>query len=203
MSDTYFEGHRLIHDRFDTRRLADRLEEALCTDVIDDRAKEFIQRRDMFFLSTVDPQGRPSVSYRGGDPGFVKVIDARTIAFPNYDGNGMYVSMGNLTDNPNIGMLFVDWQKGNRLRYHGTATIDWKDPLTAEWPEAQFTVRVLARQIFSNCPRYVHRMQPVQRSEFVPREGCDTPVPSWKTGDWVSDVLPAADPARNPDATVV
>lgn len=203
MTDAYFESHRALHDRFDTRRLADRMEEALCTDTISDHAKGFIEGRDMFFLSTVDPEGRPTVSYRGGDPGFVNVVDEHTIAFPNYNGNGMYLSMGNLGANPNVGMLFVDWQKGNRLRYHGTATIHFDDPLMVTYREAQFVVRVRARQIFTNCPRYVHRMQPVERSAFVPREGCETPVPAWKTGDWVADVLPENDPARDPNATVL
>jgi uncharacterized protein len=202
VSDVYFDEHRAIQERFDTRRLADRMEEALVTDTIDERTRGFIEARDMFFISTVDPQGRPTVGYRGGAPGFVRVLDDRTIAFPNYDGNGMYLSMGNLSHNPNVGLLFVDWQKGNRLRFHGTASIDWGDPLVDSWPEAQFVVRVRAERVFVNCPRYVHRMEPMERSVFVPAEGCETPVPEWKKGEWVADVLPEHDRARDPDAPV-
>ena len=202
-TDIYWDSHREIQARFETVRLADRMEEALATDTIDPHVKGFIEARDMFFLSTVDPDGRPTVSYRGGAPGFVRVLDEHTIAFPNYNGNGMYMSMGNLSANPNVGLLFVDWERGNRIRFHGTASIDWDDPLTATWHEAQFTVRVLARQIFNNCPRYVHRMEPTGQSPFVPRADCETPVPAWKTGGWVADVLPENDPARDPDRTIV
>src|SRR4029079_2592867 len=92
----YHEGSRALQDRFDTRRLADRLADRLWTDTIDDGDRAFIESADMFFLATADEQGRPNCSYKGGDPGFVRVLDERTIAFPNYDGNGMYLSMGNL-----------------------------------------------------------------------------------------------------------
>jgi uncharacterized protein len=60
---------------------------------------------------------------------------------------------------------------------------------------AQFIVRVRAREVFPNCPRYIHKMRLVQRSRFVPKADGQTPVPSWKKGDWVSDALPANDPA--------
>ncbi len=199
----YHDGNRSLQDRFDTRRLADRIEQVLCTDTIDPRTKAFIESRDMFFLATSSKEGRPSVGYKGGDPGFVKVVDEHTIAFPNYNGNGMYVGMGNIVDNPQVGLLFLDWQKGNRVRYHGEASIDHEDPLLADYPEAQFVVRVRALEIFPNCPRYVHRMEPIQRSEFVPRENCETPVPSWKRADWAIDVLPEGDRALDDDATVI
>jgi hypothetical protein len=86
---------------------------------------------------------------------------------------------------------------------NGEATVDFEDDLGSWWPEAQFVVRVTAREIFPNCPRYVHRYEKVQASAFVPREDCETPVPSWKRADWAVDVLPEGDPARDPDATVV
>ena len=150
----------------------------------------------MFFLATCDADGFPTCSYKGGDPGFVRVLDERTVAFPNYDGNGMYLSMGNVLRNPNVGMLFIDFEKGHRMRLNGEATVLLDDPLRAEWPEAQFVVRVRAREVFPNCPRYIHRLRPVERSEYVPRADCDTPVPDWKRSEWASDVLSAGDPAR-------
>jgi predicted pyridoxine 5'-phosphate oxidase superfamily flavin-nucleotide-binding protein len=192
----YHEGSRSLQDRFDTRRLADRLADRLWHDTIDDDDRDFIESVDMFFLATADEQGRPNCSYKGGDPGFVHVLDERTIAFPNYDGNGMYLSMGNVLRNPSVGLLFIDFEKGHRMRLNGEATIDVDDPLREEWPEAQFVVRVRAREVFPNCPRYIHRMQRVERSEYVPREGCETPVPDWKRTEWAGDVLPAGDPAR-------
>jgi predicted pyridoxine 5'-phosphate oxidase superfamily flavin-nucleotide-binding protein len=199
----FHDGHRSLQDRYDTRRLADRLDDVLNTDVLDHGAAAMIESADHFFLATVSPDGMPTVGYKGGDPGFVRVLDERTLAFPNYNGNGMYLGMGNVLGNGQLGMLFVDWVKGHRLRVHGTATIDFDDPLTATYPEAQFVVRVTTTAVFPNCPRYVHRMQPVERSVFVPREGRRTPVPSWKRADWASDVLPDGDPASDPDAPVV
>jgi predicted pyridoxine 5'-phosphate oxidase superfamily flavin-nucleotide-binding protein len=152
----------------------------------------------MFFLATADADGRPTCSYKGGDPGFVRVVDDHTIAFPDYDGNGMFLSLGNVLVNPEVGLLFIDLEKGNRTRFDGTASIAVDDPLLAEYPEAQLVVRVRARAIYPNCPRYLHRYELVKRSRFVPHEDAPTPVPEWKRMDWAADALPAADPARDP-----
>jgi predicted pyridoxine 5'-phosphate oxidase superfamily flavin-nucleotide-binding protein len=200
MSSTYHDGSRRLQDQFDTRRLADRLDDRFVQRrTIDASDREFIERLDMFFLATADAEGRPQCSYKGGDPGFVKVLDEQTVAFPNYDGNGMYLSMGNLLVNPNVGMLFIDFtgDPPSRLRLNGTASIDEHDPLVAEWEGAQFVVRVRAHEVFPNCPRYIHRMQLVERSRFVPRAECEPPVPGWKRTEWARDVLPAADPAND------
>jgi uncharacterized protein len=200
MGSTYNDGSRRLQDRFDTRRLADRLDERFVQKpVIDARDRAFIERMDMFFLATCDAEGHPQCSYKGGNPGFVKVLDEHTVAFPNYDGNGMYLSMGNVLENPHVGMLFIDFtsERPSRLRLNGIASIDERDPLTATWPGAQFAVRVKVLQVFPNCPRYIHRMALVERSRFVPREENDVPVPDWKRTTWACDVLPANDPARS------
>jgi uncharacterized protein len=196
MSEMFHEGNRRLQDRFDTRRLADRLEERMFGDTIGERDKHFIESRDMFFLATADEQGFPNCSYKGGDPGFVRVVDEHTVAFPNYDGNGMYLSMGNVLINPHVGMLFIDFERGRRMRLNGVASIDVQDPLMAEYPEAQFIVRVRAAAVFPNCPRYIHRYQLVERSQYVPHAECETPIPDWKRSEWAHDALPANDPAR-------
>ena len=204
MTSTYHRGARRLQDRFDTRRLADRLDERFVRPaVIDADDKAFIERMDMFFLATADAEGRPQCSYKGGDPGFVRVLDEHTVAFPNYDGNGMYMSMGNLLVNPQVGMLFVDFtaERPSRLRLNGVASLDERDELVTAWPGAQFVVRVAATQVFPNCPRYIHRMALVERSRFVPREQRTVPVPEWKRADWACDVLAADDPARQGDLT--
>ncbi len=191
----YHESDRMFQDRFDTRRLADRIESRLVGACIDDEDRAFIEQRDMFFLSTVDHRGYPTCSYKGGDPGFIRVLDAHTIAFPNYDGNGMYLSMGNAAAQRKVGLLFIDFESPKRLRVHGDATIDFDDRLTSEYPEAQFVVRVSVREVFPNCPRYIHRYALVERSRFVPKAGSATPFPDWKKSDWASDVLPKSDKA--------
>jgi uncharacterized protein len=199
----YHEGNRRLQDKFDTRRLADRIDERLVRDTIDDDDRAFIEARDMFFIATADEEGRPQCSYKGGEPGFVRVLDERTIAFPGYDGNGMYLTFGNALVNGHVGLLFIDFEGRKRLRLNGIASIDEQDELRAEYPEAQFVVRVRATEVFPNCPRYIHEYKLVQRSRFVPKQECRTPVPRWKRADWSHDVLPAGDPASAPDAEVI
>jgi predicted pyridoxine 5'-phosphate oxidase superfamily flavin-nucleotide-binding protein len=196
MASMFSDEQRQLQDRFDTRRLADRIEDLLVKDTFNDHERAFIEKRDMFFLATCDADGQPTCSYKGGDPGFVKVLDERTLAFPNYDGNGMYLSMGNVLQHAPVGMLFIDFEKQNRMRVDGDANVDLDDPMLASWPEAQFVVRVTARRVYPNCPRYIHKYSLVERSRFVPRPQADTPVPDWKRMDWACDVLPADDPAR-------
>jgi hypothetical protein len=188
----YHDGNRQFQDRFDTRRLADHLTGRV-TETIGESQKEFIEKADMFFLATCDHRGLPTCSYKGGDPGFVRVLDERWLAFPNYDGNGKFQSMGNLLKNPNVGMLFVDFEGQQRLRLQGIATILDDDELLSEYSEAQFVIRVQATEVYTNCPRYVHKYQLVERSVFVPRQGLETPVPEYKKREDLQEFLPARD----------
>ncbi len=190
MPERYNAGSRDLQDRFDTRRLADRLQERIVHDTLSDQDRAFLERMDMFFLATVDVDGKPQCSYKGGDPGFIRVVDERTIAFPIYDGNGMFLSAGNVLANPQVGLLFVDFVNQQRMRLNGIASVDPADPLLGEFPEAQLIVRVRATEVFPNCPRYVHKLAHVERSPYVQREGCQTPQPEWKSNDWVRDALP-------------
>jgi uncharacterized protein len=193
----YHDGNRRLQDRFDTRRLADRIEERVVHETIDEDDRAFIEARDMFFLATADEDGFPQCSYKGGEPGFVRVLDERAIAFPSWDGNGMYLSLGNVLVHPPVGLLFVDFSGQKRLRLNGLATVADDDPLLAEYPRAQCIVRVAVTRVFPNCPRYIHRLELVERSRFVPRADCEPPVPDWKRRDWARDVLPAGDPAAD------
>lgn len=195
MSDDLFHaGERTLQERFDSTRLADRIAEATVHSTFTSRDADFIGRMDMFFLATSDAEGNLDCSYKGGDPGFVRIVDEHTLAFPMYDGNGMFMSGGNLLEHPNVGMLFIDFENQWRMRVNGTASIAFDDPLLADYPEAQLIVRVTPRQIFVNCPRYIHKMQLVERSKFVPKAACETPDPEWK--DHFEDVLPAAQQER-------
>jgi uncharacterized protein len=197
VSQGYHKAQRAFQDRFDTRRLADRLAEST-TDTISPSHRRFIEARDMFFLATADNDGWPECSYKGGEPGFVRILDEHTLAFPVYDGNGMFLSCGNLLANPRVGLLFVNFEVGTRLRLSGHASIDPEDPLIATYPGAKLVVRVRTREVFANCRRYVHRYQLVERSRFVPSGAGDPPVPDWKRDEWFSGTLPASDPANDP-----
>lgn len=196
MSRLYGDAQRALQDKFGVRQLADIVEQAVVRDTVDEAVKAFIEARDMFFLSTVDHNGRPTVSYKGGDPGFVRVVDDRTLAFPSYDGNSMYLSMGNISANPFVGLLFIDFQNPHRIRVQGQATLHPDDELLADYKEAEFIVRVKITELFQNCPRYIHKLENVEASKYVPRESEDTPLPDWKRIDLLQDSLPPKDRSK-------
>lgn len=189
----YHEGMRALQDARDTRGIADRLAEVTLRSSFTDEDRGFIQACSMCFVASADGQGRPDCSYKGGLPGFVRVLDGQTLAFPDYDGNGMYRSWGNVAVSPQVGLLFIDFEKPRRLRVNGRASITPDDPLMAGFPGAVFIVRIVADAIFPNCPRYIHKMALVEASVYAPREGYEPPVPAWKGFDAFRDALPARD----------
>jgi hypothetical protein len=189
----YHEGMRRLQDARETRPIADRLQQVTVRSAFTDEDRAFIERCPMFFIATADAEGRPDCSYKGGLPGFVRVVDERTLAIPDYDGNGMYRSWGNVLANPHVGLLFLDFEKPKRLRVNGTAQVREDDPLRAEFPGSVFIVRIAAELIFPNCPRYIHQMKLVEHSVYSPRTGYRPPVPAWKTFDAFRDALPARD----------
>jgi uncharacterized protein len=196
MSRVYRENHRTLQDAFDTRRIADRIEAIAMKGELGEQDAAFIQSRDMFFLSSINGEGQPTVSYKGGEPGFVKVIDAKTIAFPSYDGNGMYLSMGNITLTGLVGLLFIDFETPNRMRVQGRAQVSTTDPLMNDYKEAEMIVRVTVTEVWPNCPRYVHSYAKVAQSRYAPSVACETPLAEWKRIDLLQDALPAKDVGR-------
>jgi len=178
----YHDGNRRLQDRFDSRRISDRLEEKLTRTQFTADDKNFIESVPYFFLATADAGGRPDCSFKGGLPGFVRVTGPSELAFPDYDGNGMFKSLGNISVNPSVGILFIAMHgKARRLRVNGEATLSSEDPLLAQTAGAQLIVRVTARAIFPNCPRYIPSMQLIEPSVYAPRPGCEAPEPAWKT----------------------
>ncbi len=196
MSEFYSDAHRALQDRFDTRRTADALHDNVLRHALLPVDRAFIEAADFFFLSTVDHSGFPSVSHKGGFPGFVRVLDDRTLAFPVYDGNGMFYSLGNLADSGKVGMLFIDFEHPRRLRLHGSASIDPDDPLAREYDRALTIVRVQLETIFTNCPRYIHRYKRIEPSPHVPQDGAKVPVPQWKQVDYLNESLSDSDPQK-------
>ena len=186
----YHDGNRSLQDLFDSRLIADRLVEVLHRTRFSGEDREFVESRAMFFLATADADGWPDCSYKGGRPGFVRVIAEDTLAFPSYDGNGMFKSLGNVLRNPRVGLLFMDFEKPKRLRVNGVASIDFADPLIDSFVGAQLVVRVKAEHIFPNCPRYIHRMTLAEVSVYAPAPAHEPPVPEWKKMDAFRDYLP-------------
>ena len=193
MKKLYGKYHRQLQNKFDSRKMADRLNEMIVKKEFDIDAIKFIESRDMFFLSTIDHNNIPTVSYKGGLPGFVKVIDKTTFAFPSYDGNGMFMSMGNIKQNNKIGILFICFEKPHRLRVHGRASVSSNDPLINDFKEADLVVRVKLIDYWQNCPRYIHKYKKLDDSKYIPKKDISTPVAGWKKTDAVQDVLPSRD----------
>ena len=181
----YHDGARELQDRYDTRRLADRLAERLSRAEFTAEDRAFIESRAMFFLATADADGRPDCSYKGGLPGFVRVTAPGELAFPSYDGNGMFRSLGNVLVNPRVGILFIDFEKPRRVGVLGRARLGDPDGTVQG---AQLMVAVQAEAIFPTCPRYIHRVQGVETSVYAPRPGHEPPEPRWKQS--FKDVLP-------------
>ena len=184
----FHDGNLQLQERFGTRRLAERIAQR-ASERLTPEQRRFIERADMFFIATCDHRGLPTCSYKGGDPGFVTVVDDGCIAFPNYDGNGKYQSMGNLLKNPNAGLLFIDFVEQARLRLQGVVSIDEQDALIRQYPGAQFIARVAITEVYSNCARYIHKYELVERSQYVPRQGVRAPTPEWKRE--LKDYLPS------------
>jgi hypothetical protein len=180
----YHEGNRRLQDEFDSRRISDRLEEKLTRQAFTPDDQAFIESAIYFFLATADAEGRPDCSFKGGPPGFVRLTAPDELAFPDYDGNGMFKSLGNLLANASVGLLFIDMhERPRRLRVNGTASVSRSDPLLAETVGAQLIVRVKARAIFPNCPRYIPKLQLVEPSIHAPQPGRDPVEPAWKGFD--------------------
>lgn len=183
-----------LQRRFDTEALAAAELAVIVHDALTPQDRAYIAAQEMFWLSSVDPQGSPTVSYKGGAPGFVRTPDDRTLMFPCYDGNGMYFSMGNIAATARVGLLFMNFETPSRLRVQGEAALVDDPAIVGQWPGAQFVVRVAITALITNCPRYIPRMQRVAASRYVPDAVTGAqPIPGWKRIDAIQGVLPARD----------
>ena len=196
MTIHYGKEHRALQAQFGTTKMADRIAELASHNEFNDDAKGFIEHCEMFFLTTINDKGEPTVSYKGGDVGFVNVLDSTTLIFPSYDGNGMFLSMGNINGNPKIGMLFISFETPHRIRVQGTASVSEDPTLLAHYKEADFVVTVKLSELWQNCPRYIPKYEKVRNSRYVPRADCETPLAEWKRVDLLQDVLPSDDLAK-------
>lgn len=189
MASLYSPQHRGLQEEFNTTKLAELLDNGWIHETISEEERNFISTRDMFFLSTVDPDGMPTVSYKGGGVGFVKVLDESTLVFPGFDGNGMFYSVGNIDAQGKVGLLFIDFETPHRVRVQGTAKLLRDHPLMAEYTEAKYLIMVTVTKIWVNCPRYIHKYQKIDQSKYVPEPCKVTPIPTWKRLDIVQDAI--------------
>jgi predicted pyridoxine 5'-phosphate oxidase superfamily flavin-nucleotide-binding protein len=189
VSKLFHRGNRALQDEFQSRAIADRLEQVTTRSAFTESDKEFIERTIYFFIATADAGGRPDCSFKGGAAGFVRVTGPSELAFPDFDGNGMFKSLGNIADNPHVGLLFVDFEKPRRLRVNGSALLCRNDPLLAQTVGAQLIVRVTAQAIFPNCPRYIPSMKLAEESAYAPKAGREFPEPAWKSFPEFKDAI--------------
>lgn len=193
MSHLYGKQHRELQQDFETVRLADAVHDNIVASEIGDEHRGFIETRDLFFLTTIDHRGYPTCSHKGGYPGFLKVLDNKTLAFPSFDGNGMFLSMGNITTNSKIGLLLIDFETPHRIRIHGEATLHQDAASLSLFHGAELVVKVALTEIFINCPRYIHRYQRVESAKHVPSETRAAALPQWKRIDGLQEALPERD----------
>ena len=192
----YTDPQRKLQDQFQTRPLADAVAAATVVDELDDNHINFIQSRDFFFLSTVNAAGEPTVSHKGGDIGTVHVVDGNTLVFPAYDGNGMFLSLGNIVDTAKIGLLFMDFETPNRIRVQASATLVTEPKWLKVYPGAVAVVRVHVDKVFVNCARYIHKHTRTTASPYVPDQQGQQPVPKWKRIKEMQDFLPPDERAK-------
>ena len=190
MDNFYSDSQRQLQDEFASRGLADRLAQFIIQTHFDDAAQQFVEEANFFFLSSVDANGFPTVSHKGGDPGFVKIIASNKLLFPCYDGNGMYFSAGNMAAHPQVGLLFINFENPHRVRIQGHAELIRAPETLALWPETALAVEVTVDKMWVNCPRYIQKMTPLTPAEHIPRDGVETPRPEWKSLDAIADVVP-------------
>lgn len=187
----FHDGNRALQDAFGSRALADRLDEKLGRSKFTDSDKAFIESVPFFFLATAHADGRPDCSFKGGAPGFVRIAAPDLLVFPDYDGNGMFKSLGNLSANPHVGLLFIAMdEKPKRLRVNGTAQVVAEDPLLETFPGGQLLVRVTPQHIFPNCPRNIPKLKLIEDSPYIPRADQAPVEPVWKTFPDFKDVVP-------------
>ncbi len=203
MEQLYFDEHLELQEEFGTRKLADLLDTKWAHRELSEDEQAFISSRDMFFLATVDKEGRPTVSYKGGPIGLVKVIDPKTLAFPGFDGNGMFYSMGNVVGQSHVGLLFIDFETPHRFRVQGRAKFERESALISEWVDAKYVVTVEIDRVWVNCPRYVHQYQRVGQSKYVPVSEKETPLASWKRMDIVQEAIAPADRAQAEEQGII
>jgi uncharacterized protein len=196
----YHRGMRKLQDRFEGREVPDRLAANRMRTAFNEADRELTETSPFFFLATATPES-VDCSFKGGEPGFVRVVGDNVLAWPDYDGNRMYRSLGNICENPRVGLLFINFDgrlfnAAARLRVNGLAEIDEREEAVAGLVGAKRLIRVVAENIFTNCPRYIPKLQFEERSVHSPREGHTPPDPAWKSMPFVKDIF---DRERGPD----
>ena len=189
-------GMRALQDQFDGRRVADALEKHRKHRDFLPNEIELITSVPFFFVASHYADA-VDCSFKGGVPGFVQVVGPAALEWPEYDGNSMYRTLGNIALSPRVGLLFIRFDGASTLtRMTGDATLVRDAETLARHHGAKSVVRFQADYVYPNCPRYIPELQMVAPSVHPPAPGHVPPPPAWKSRDYIRDVLPANDPHR-------
>ncbi|WP_344329388.1 pyridoxamine 5'-phosphate oxidase family protein [Streptomyces macrosporus] len=156
--------------RLGTVERADRFYDEQMLDHLNERMREFIGRQEMFFLATADRHGECDSTFRAGPPGFLHVVDERTLLYPEYRGNGVHASLGNIQENPHVGILMIDFFRARiGLHVNGRAEIVEDEAVRAAHPEltvdsvpgrrARMWVRVTVEEAYIHCAKHIPHLQ--------------------------------------------
>lgn len=192
----YTESNRKLQGENDSRKLADAVVHAIVDDELRPEQAGFIGSLDYFFLTTINENNEPTVSYKGGPVGLVHVVNPKKIVFPNYDGNGMFLSMGNVEATSKVGLLFIDMVTPLRVRVQGDAKLTKNPEYLAKFPGSNMIVEIDIKAVFYNCARYIHKHERVEASKYVPDKMGEQPFPAWKRIDGLQEALPQKDMGR-------
>jgi predicted pyridoxine 5'-phosphate oxidase superfamily flavin-nucleotide-binding protein len=188
----YHGGSRRLQRAMGTERLADHIARKYVQDHLSEEHVAWIREADVAYVATIDPEGRPDCSYKGGLPGFIQVPDFGTLEIPSYDGNGMYRTLGNAATTHRIGLLFLFPEQPAKLRVNGDCEIGTDPSLLLRHHGAEAVMCVHIREVFENCPRYLHDPATGTHSPYCPRPGHAPPVPGWKQKPEYNGILPGS-----------
>ncbi|MEU3937168.1 pyridoxamine 5'-phosphate oxidase family protein [Streptomyces sp. NPDC029044] len=175
---------------------ADRFYGEQVLDRLNSRMTEFVARQEMFFLATADGHGECDSTFRAGPPGFLQVIDATTLAYPEYRGNGVMASLGNIRENPHVGILMIDFSQDRiGLHVNGRARLVTDEAMRRTYPglpvdpvpgrRPQMWVEVEVEEAYIHCSKHIPRLvkAPLRQSVDGAQGAAGDDGQAWGTDD--------------------
>jgi predicted pyridoxine 5'-phosphate oxidase superfamily flavin-nucleotide-binding protein len=183
------QGERELQNTYGTQERAERFYDQQILDHLNAKMREFVARQEMLFVATSDRSGACDSSFRAGPPGFVQVLDGKNLAYPEYRGNGVMASLGNISENPNVGLLIIDFvQDVIGLHVNGTAQIVEDPAMRAAFPNISVDpapgrrperwVWITVEEAYIHCSKHLPRLAKVSHTRHwgtddVKRKGGD------------------------------
>lgn len=190
MSEFFHSEQKALQAQMGTTGIAERIAQTRRRTAFNEADAEIIGRAQFFFIASSAADGTLDCSVKSGPEGFVRMDGGHTLLFPDYDGNGMFRTLGNIRATSRVALLFVEFSGEKRkLRIHGRAQTILDDAVVRGLPGAQAAVKVMVTDIFPNCPRYLPTLQQVERSEFVEALGSQPLEPFWKSKPDLKDYV--------------